>query len=483
MASLTHDAMFDFAYGQPKYPGIGNEVLPSLAQALPEISPDRLAMTVKLKPAKFHDGRELTSEDVRWTYDTLAFAAESAYRPDFTFLEKVEAPEKSTVVFKFNLVNADLIETFAFKNHGMIMAREHHESGAAEKSFMGSGPYTFEDYSPPLVTRYKRNPDYMTEPGKPYFEEIDRLGTSDSEKKVADIIARQVHVTYFFPAEERERIKDQRQDINVWQYPRAGAGNLYFRSDVAPFSDKRVRQALSMGYDRQLLIDSVTAGEGQPDQALSRSGAAWEFRGPEELPRKDLYVLNVAEARKLLDAAGVSVPMKFQLPTWNSTVNGQKWVDEITSIATQWRNNGIAEAQLMEETFGQFAPRFSGFYDAVIWGSNITSTLPNLGLAFMAKFYAPGGVTPKAPTLNVGYVNNAGLNTLLEKQLAEFDRAARIAIFRQMEELISEEMYLASGVTDNIAYFTDPSVKNAQMPRDGFNGAVPWMKHWWFGPQ
>jgi ABC-type transport system substrate-binding protein len=481
MASLTHDAMFDFAYGQPKYPGIGTAVLPSLAQALPEISPDKLSMTVKLKPAKFHNGRELTSEDVRWTYDTLAFGQESAYKSDFTFLDTVEATEKSTVVFKFNLVNADLIETFAFKNHGMILAREHHESGAAEKSLMGSGPYTFVEYVPPLVTRYKRNANYITQTGKPYFEEIDRLGTSDSEKKVADIIARQVHVTYFFPAEERERIKGQRKDINLWQYPRAGAGNLYFRSDVAPFSDKRVRQALSMGYDRRLLIDSVTAGEGQADQALSRSGAAWEFRGPEELPRRDLYVLNVAEARKLLQAAGVSVPMKFQLPHWNSTVTGQKWVDEITSIATQWRNNGIADVQQLEETFGQFAPRFSGSYDAAIWGSNITTTLPNLGLALMAKFYAPGGVTPRAPTLNVGYVNNAVLNTLLEKQLAEFDRKARIAIFRQMEEVISEEMYLASGVTDNIAYFTDPSVKNAQMPRDAFNGAVPWMKHWWFG--
>ena len=72
LSSLTHDALLDFAYGQPKYPGIGNEVLPSLAQALPEISPDKLTITFKLKPAKFHNGRDLTSEDVKWTFDTLA---------------------------------------------------------------------------------------------------------------------------------------------------------------------------------------------------------------------------------------------------------------------------------------------------------------------------------------------------------------------------------------------------------------------------
>jgi peptide/nickel transport system substrate-binding protein len=55
-----------FAYGRPGYPGIGTEVLPMLATALPEISPDKLTFTFKLHPnAKFSDGKALTSEDVK----------------------------------------------------------------------------------------------------------------------------------------------------------------------------------------------------------------------------------------------------------------------------------------------------------------------------------------------------------------------------------------------------------------------------------
>jgi ABC-type transport system substrate-binding protein len=480
LASLTHDALLDFAYGQPKYPGIGNEVLPSLAQALPEISPDKLTVTFKMKPAKFHNGRDLTSADAKWTYDTLAFAQESAYKIDFTWIDKFEAPDASTFVAKAKAPNADTLESLAFKTHGMILAREHHESGAAEKSLMGSGPFTFVEYNPPLLATYKRNPNYITDKGKPYFDAIDRLGASDSEKKVADIIAKQVHVTYWFPAEERERIKGRRKDINLWQYPSAGAGNLYMRNDVAPFSDKRVRQALSMGFDRKLLIDAVTAGEGQADQALTRSGTAWEFRGPEQLPRKDLYVLNVAEAKKLLQAAGVSLPLKFTLPHWNATVIGQKHVDTVTSVATQWRNHGIADAQQLEESFGQFAPRLTGTYDSAQWGPNVTATFPNLGLAIRDKYWSPPeGVN--APTLNLNYVNNRTVSDLVTKQLSQFDRKARIALFRQLEEILSEEMVHVSGVTATVTYMTDPIVKNAQMPRDSYNGAVPWMKHWWFG--
>jgi len=230
-----------------------------------------------------------------------------------------------------------------------------------------------------------------------------------------------------------------------------------------------------------LLINSVAAGEGQADQALSRSGTAWEFRGPEQLPRKDLYVLNVAEAKKLLAAANVTLPLKVQLPTWNSTVIGQKFVDEITSITTQLRNNGLVDAQLLEETFGQFAPRSTGIYDSMHWGPNTNSTVPNVGLSLRDKYWSPPGGPKAAPTINQTFVNIPALNDVVQKQLIEFDRKARIALFRQMEEILSEEMVHASGVTGTLTYITDPTVKNGQMPRDAYNGAVPWMKHWFFG--
>ncbi len=99
MASLTHHGLLEFAYGQPKYPGIGTEVLPGLAQALPEISPDKLKVTFKMRQnAKFHNARAVTAEDAKWTFDTYAFATESAWKPDYAFIEKTEATDPSTFV-------------------------------------------------------------------------------------------------------------------------------------------------------------------------------------------------------------------------------------------------------------------------------------------------------------------------------------------------------------------------------------------------
>ena len=481
MASLTHDALLHFAYGTPDHPGIGNDVIPSMAVALPEITPDKLTITFKVvEGATFHDGKPVTSEDFKWTYDTLAFGEESANKGDFAWLDSVDAPDATTLVMHLNQVNADIVQTLVGKNLAGVLHREHHESGAAENSLLGSGPFEFVEYSPPTVMRYKRYANYWNSDNAGWFETIDKLGTSDSEKKVADIISGQTHVTYWFPAEERERIKAARDDLQVFQYPRAGSGQVYMRTDKAPWNDKRVRHALSMGYDRQILIDNVTEGEGQPDQQLSRSGTAWGFRGPEDLPRPDLYDLNVAEAMKLLSAANVTPPITVGLPHWNSTVIGQKFVDEITLIATQWRSNGIVDATQIEETFGQFGPRFTGTYDDLKWGPNVTATLPDLGIAIYRKYFG-GGAVLEPPTFNESYTNNPEIDDLVTKQLEEFDVEARKAVFRQLEDVLVEEMAHTSGVTGQLTWFIDPKVKNAQMPRDAYNGSNAWMKYWYFG--
>jgi ABC-type transport system substrate-binding protein len=196
--------------------------------------------------------------------------------------------------------------------------------------------------------------------------------------------------------------------------------------------------------------------------------------------RADLYELNVAEAKKLMAAANVTLTLKANLPHWNSTVIGQKFVDEITLIATQCRSNGIADVPQLEETFGQFAPRSLGEYDALHWGPNTTATVPDLGINLYRKYWSPPeGITP--PSSNMTYTNDPQISELVTKQLEEFDVEARTAIFREFEDVLAEWMAHASGVTGQLAWFIDPTVKNAQMPRDAYNGSTAWIKYWYFG--
>ena len=253
------------------------------------------------------------------------------------------------------------------------------------------------------------------------------------------------------------------------------------RTDKPPFNDKRVRQALSMAIDRKALSQAMTEGEGEPDQALSWTADYWQFRKPKDLGAAAKYWnYDPQAAKQLLGATGLSLPLKFDLAHWNASVVGQKFVDAITLIEAQWRGLGIADVKDVELTFGQSASTISiGNYEGMQWNSNTVATLPNLGITLKNQFsWSPEGI--KAPTLNLSYVNDPQLSALAEKQLGQFDKQERIQTFRAMEDILAEEQYRIVGVANSDNWFGDPSVRNMQPARDAYQGAIPYIKYWWF---
>ena len=276
MAGFTHDGLLEHRNGTPAFDGGDIFPQPNLAQAMPE-QPDPQTYIYKLRPAKFHNGRQLTSEDVKYTYERNA-RSDSAWRLDYTWLDTVTTPDANTVVIKTKYPFSDALMAMTHRYTGEIWAKEWEESPEHEKKLMGTGPFLFVAYEPPVISKYKRNPEYHRQP-YPYFDEIDFLGTSDPEKKIADFSSKQVHMTYWFPPEERDRVKKARPDAQMWGY-RTGLGSVYLRTDVKPFNDKRVRQAFQMSLDRKAIASALTAGEGEPDQALSIAGTFWGFRKP-----------------------------------------------------------------------------------------------------------------------------------------------------------------------------------------------------------
>src|SRR5205814_10652958 len=113
-------------------------------------------------------------------------------------------------------------------------------------------------------------------------------------------------------------------DAQVWSYL-SGQSAVWMRTDKPPFNDKRVRQALSMAMDRKALSQAITQGEGEPDMVLSQAGKYWGFRKPSDMGAAAKYWnYDPQAAKQLLAAAGVSLPLKFDLPHWNATVVGQK---------------------------------------------------------------------------------------------------------------------------------------------------------------
>jgi ABC-type transport system substrate-binding protein len=476
VGGLAHSGLMRIRYGRPVVDPFDVSTEPDLAQALPE-QPDEATYVYKLRQAQFHNGRAVTTEDVKYSYDRYAFADVSVRKVNWVWLDRVETPDAQTVVVKTKGPYADALQAMGTYHDGFVLAKEFEEGPETPNKLMGSGPFIFESDMPPVSTTFRKNPNYW-DPPYPYFDKVVVLGTNDPAKQIADFSAKNVHMTYWFSEEPRDQIKANRPDAVAWSYPKP-AIQLFMRTDQAPFSDKRVRQALNMTVDRKKIREAVSKGEGEDDQVLSIANKSFGFRKPSELGAPAKYWnFDPTAAKQLLTAAGITSPIEANLNHWDAAVTGQAMVDHATLVDADWRRLGIVNARDVTQTGAQyFGTTAVGNYD----GMGMVPGLQNvaLGKNIRDNFYSPpGGV--KTPTTNTGHVNDPNLNTLLDKQLAQLNFEERKKTFQAIEELIAEQAYRVVFSTYTTTFFTDPTLRNLQLGYFSYGGSFNYMQFWWF---
>ena len=262
---LTFSKLLRFKAGVPEVTPTDLSLEPDLATAMPEQA-DPLTFTFKLKPAKFHNGKNLTSEDVRYAFDRYANLPQSGVRSTWTWMDRVETPDPQTVVVKAKMPFADAQLIMGGSIGAWISPKEQAESPDAATKVVGSGPFQLTEFQSGISLTFKKFADYYDKPF-PYLDEIKGFVVTDQAKRVADFSAKSVDITWLFLPDERDQIKKNRQDAKFEETQGIG-GYIAMHTDRPPFNDKRVRQALSMGINRKAIRDANTKGEGQPDQIV-----------------------------------------------------------------------------------------------------------------------------------------------------------------------------------------------------------------------
>jgi peptide/nickel transport system substrate-binding protein len=473
-ASLVHSRLLNYDFGHPPSNGLDAAVEPDLA-SLPE-QPDDLTYIFKLKPAKFHNGRNVVANDVVYSYQRYA-AKDSIYGGTWFWFDKAEAPDPQTVVVKTKAPYADTLFAIASFNSGHILAKEFQEGPDVAGKMMGSGPFLFESSNPGAETTLRKNPDYF-ENSLPYFDRIVSLPAADSAKQVADFISKNTHFTYWFSENSRDEIRKARPDAVEWFYPYASFV-AFIRVDQEPFKDKRVRQALSMAIDRKFIRTAVSKGEGEDDQLFSpTAGPKWGFRKPADLGSSAKHwKYDPAEAKKLLQAANVTLPLKADWSHLDAAIRGTIDTDLSTLTEAGWKQLGIADIKDITLTPGQFFSTVAiGDFNGVAVGAGFI--YPDLGTQIMNYFYSPpGGVSP--PTLNWGRVNDPRVNELFTKQLTQLKHEDRKATFKELEDIFADNIYALTWSTTSHTHFTDPSLRNVVAPVYAYY-ACNYLKNWGF---
>ncbi len=233
---------------------------------------DATVFTFNLRPGvTFHDGTPFTSADVVATFRAILdpdFG--SPARSVLDMIEGVEAVDDLTVRFNLNAPYADLPISTAHANARIVSAAAlAGDRSDLETKPNGTGAFKLESYDSARVTRLVRNDNYYLE-GRPYLDAVEMHLFPDLAAETANYLSGQMDVMLNVQQADYARIAAA-PGSNALRVPAGRYVNVVMRQDQPPFDDIRVRKALALSIDRQLLVDLVLEGLGRPayDNILS----------------------------------------------------------------------------------------------------------------------------------------------------------------------------------------------------------------------
>ena len=270
------------------------EFVPSLAERFEE-SEDHRTFTFHLRSdAVFHNGKKLTSADVKYTFDSLLLPSlKSPIRGAVDKITTIEAPDPLTVIFRAR-------EPF-YSFIGNLPAIGIIPEGAGTEMIsapVGSGPYKLISYQEGSVVQLEANPGYWG--GAPNIPRVHIKVVSDNSTRQAELMSGEVDLAYnaqFDP--ETIRALGQRRDMQVILGDGASIGYLGVNvSGTSLLSNQKLRQAVAYGIDREVIIHRLLR-----DQARKANG----IMPPEHWAYDHsvtVYDHDPERAKQLLDEAG-----------------------------------------------------------------------------------------------------------------------------------------------------------------------------------
>ena len=424
----------------------GTKVVADLGESW-TISQDGRTYTIKLRRGvKFHDGAEMTSRDVKATYDRIIWPSagmSSFRRGQYTDVEAVETPDAYTVVFRLKYPSASflnlLASPFSWIFKADILAKDQRWY---EKNVMGTGPYTFVEYVKGSHWVGKKNPNYWDK-GKPYLDGYRAIFIKDNSAQVAAVRAERAHIQFrgFTPAERDQIVSSLGSRVTVQDSPWDCRNLVAFNHEKKPWDDKRVRRALTLALDRH-----------QGAQALSKIALVKFVAGvmvpetPYATPLAELEKLagfgrdinkSRAEARRLLREAGIPDGYAFTFKN-----RGVQMPYESVGIwlIDQWRRIGLNVRMETNETSKFLADLRDGNFDVSMDANCGYAVEPDLDLF---KFQSTG-----VSDNNWSRYKDPVLDELYQKQSRALDAEERKKWVREFEKrLLDEEVHYAYALT------------------------------------
>jgi peptide/nickel transport system substrate-binding protein len=272
---------------------------PDLAERWEQTDPKTFVFHLR-RGVKFHSGRELTSADVKYTYERILNPeTASIARSFFDVIDKIDAPDPATVVFTLKQPFAPFLVNTAITWAG-IVDRDvvQANNGDLNKVDAGSGPFKLEEWTPQTRTVLVKNPDYYV-PGQPAIDKLTFLIMPEESARIAALRTGNVQFTELTSA----GFDTLKNDRSVAAINAPTLSYTYLGMNVAkpPLDKPQVRQAISYAVDRNEIVQTVFRGYARLTGPIPTAMADWAL-DPAKFPA---YKPDLDKAKQLMAEAGL----------------------------------------------------------------------------------------------------------------------------------------------------------------------------------
>jgi peptide/nickel transport system substrate-binding protein len=390
----------------------------------------------KLRPnVKFHDGQPMTAKDVAATFNRLADPASGSAALSVLkgVLSKgsVKVIDDMTVEFHLDAPNGNFPYYVSSDTYNAVILPANF-SGTYEKSFPGTGPFKFESYTPKVGASFVRNPDYWGDKALP--ERVKFAFYADQQSQLLALQGRQADVMSDFTVQGGVSMMTN-PEFKVLGVKSSAHRQMHMRTDTGPFKDKRVRQALALAVDREVIVKGLFKGHA----ALGNDSPFSPV-----FPSSDLAVpqrkLDVAKAKQLLAAAGV--PNGFDV-----TLTTEKYM-EIPDLAVVIQNAAKAVGiRITLKVESQDLYYGAGTYGKSDWLDSPLG-ITDYGHRGVPNVFLNAPLTSEG-TWNAAHFKNPQYDKLVADFVAALDVASQKKLSGQIQNLLLDETPLV------IPYFYD----------------------------
>jgi len=408
-----------------------------LCTEMPAPTDEDATYTFKLRDGvKFHDGSPLTASDVKASWEHIIHPPEGVISPRqswYTMVDKIEAPDAKTVVFRLkfatNAFLPALADPFTFIYQKANLDKDPRWY---EKNISGSGPFKFVAYETGQSVSGVRNPDYYHS-GLPYLDGFTAIFAAKQATRIDAIRSDRAAMEFRgLPPSARDELVDALGDKIAVQESDWNCGSMVqFNHQRKPFDDVRVRRALTLAIDRW-----------RGAQALSKIANVHTVGGivfpgsplaatKEELERIAGYSPDIeksrAEAKRLLKEAGAE-GLSFELLTRGVD---QPYKTVGIWLVDEWSKIGLHVTQRVVPSGPYIEAQRAGNFE-VFSGANCHG-VPNPLLdvqTYLPDSYFAG---------NYGFFEDPKEVALYEKVLRETDIAKQRALMRDFEKYVLDD--------------------------------------------